>query len=343
MTKRDGRAFDHKTLEAIRIRAVQRIEEDGETPSEVMRALGFGRTVVYNWLAKYRTGGLAALRSLPIPGRPPKLTEQQRAWVYLTVTQNNPLQLQFEFALWTRAMVRELIERQYGVTLSLASVGRLLRSLGLTPQRPVRRATEQVAWRVREWLTVEFPAIRAQALAAGAQIFFADEAGVRSQSHAGTTWALQGQTPVVPATGKRFGLNLVSAVSPRGVLRFMVVDGRMTAVRFIEFLKRLLHNQTCPIYLIVDQHSTHRARAVQDFVQSTNGRLRLFFLPPYSPELNPDELVWNHLKTHGVRKRLLQTPAELRRYVLSHLRSLQRTPTRLRGFFQKPSLRYITA
>ena len=393
MTKRDGRAFDHKTLEAIRIRAVQRIEEDGETPSEVMRALGFARTVVYNWLAKYRTGGLAALRSLPIPGRPPKLTEQQRAWVYLTVTQNNPLQLQFEFALWTRAMVRELIERQYGVTLSLASVGRLLRSLGLTPQRPVRRATEQVAWRVREWLTVEFPAIRAQALAAGAQIFFADEAGVRSQSHAGTTWALQGQTPVVPATGKRFGLNLVSAsilaagaqiffadeagvrsqshagttwalqgqtpvvpatgkrfglnlvsaVSPRGVLRFMVVDGRMTAVRFIEFLKRLLHNQTCPIYLIVDQHSTHRARAVQDFVQSTNGRLRLFFLPPYSPELNPDELVWNHLKTHGVRKRLLQTPAELRRYVLSHLRSLQRTPTRLRGFFQKPSLRYITA
>ena len=192
-------------------------------------------------------------------------------------------------ALWTRAMVRELIERQYGVTLSLASVGRLLRSLGLTPQRPVRRATEQVAWRVREWLTVEFPAIRAQALAAGAQIFFADEAGVRSQSHAGTTWALRGQTPVVPATGKRFGLNLVSAVSPRGVLRFMVVDGRMTAVRFIEFLKRLLHNQTCPIYLIVDQHSTHRARAVQDFVQSTNGRLRLFFLPPYSPELNPDE------------------------------------------------------
>ena len=111
MTERDGRAFDHKTLEAIRIRAVQRIEEDGETPSEVMRALGFARTVVYNWLAKYRTGGLAALRSLPIPGRPPKLTEQQRAWVYLTVTQNNPLQLQFEFALWTRAMVRELIER----------------------------------------------------------------------------------------------------------------------------------------------------------------------------------------------------------------------------------------
>ena len=161
--------------------------------------------------------------------------------------------------------------------------------------------------------------------------------------NSGTTWAPMGQTPVVPATGKRFGLNLVSAVSPQGVLRFMVVDGRMTAVRFIAFLKRLLHNQTQPIFLIVDQHSSHRAKAVQEFVASTDGHLELFFLPPYSPELNPDELVWNHLKTHGVRKRLLQTPQELKRYVLGHMRSLQRTPALLRGFFKKPSLRYITA
>ena len=198
-----------------------------------------------------------------------------------------------------------------------------------------------MASRVQQWLTVEYPAIRAKALAAGAQIFFADEAGVRSQSHSGTTWAPRGQTPVVPATGKRFSLNLVSAVSPQGALRFMVVDGRMTALRFIEFLKRLLHNQTRPIFLIVDQHSSHRAKAVQAFVDSTDGRLELFFLPPYSPELNPDELVWNHLKTHGVSKRLLQTPAELKKYVMSHLQSLQKRPACLRGFFRKPSLRYI--
>ena len=109
------------------------------------------------------------------------------------------------------------------------------------------------------------------------------------------------------------------------------------------FRKRLLHNQTRPIFLIVDQHSSHRAKVVQEFVASTDGRLELFFLPPYSPELNPDELVWNHLKTHGVRKRLLQTPEELKRYVLSHMWSLQRTPARLLGFFKKPSLRCITA
>ena len=316
MKKRDGRSLDHKALEDIRIQAVRRVEA-GEAPSAVMRVLGFARTVIYDWLKKYHSAGIEALRALPIPGRPPKLTERQQAWVYRTVTQNNPLQLQFEFALWTRAMVRHLIRQEYGVVLSLASVGRLLRLMGLTPQRPVRRAIEQVPAKVRQWLTIDYPAIQAKARLADAQIFFADEAGVRSNSHhSGTTWAPMGQTPV---------------------------DGRMTAVRFIEFLKRLLHNQTRPIFLIVDQHSSHRAKVVQEFVASTDGRLELFFLPPYSPELNPDELVWNHLKTHGVRKRLLQTPEELKRYVLSHMWSLQRTPARLRGFFKKPSLRYITA
>lgn len=338
----DGRSLDHKTLEAIRIRAVKRVEA-GESPSDVMRVFGFARTVIYDWLARYRSGGLEALRALPIPGRPPKLTDRQRDWVYRTVTQNNPLQLRFEFALWTRAMVRDLIRQQFGIALSLSSVGRLLRAMGLTPQRPARRASEQVAERVRRWLTVDYPQIRALARAAGAQIFFADEAGIRSDSHAGTTWAPAGSTPVVPVTGKRFSLNLVSAISPQGVLRFMTVEGTMTAARFIEFLTRLLHNQRRPIFLIVDRHSAHRATAVADFVRSTEGRLRLFFLPPYSPELNPDELVWNHLKTHGVRRRLLQTPEELQRSVISHLRSLQQTPSRLRGFFHKPCLRYITA
>jgi transposase len=342
MKRRDGRALSHEALEEIRIRAVQRVEA-GESPEAVIRALGFGRTVIYAWLAKYHQRGMAALQAKPIPGRPPKLSARQLRWVYQTVTGKNPLQLRFEFALWTRAMVRELIRERFGVRLSEVSVGRLLRKLGLTPQRPLRRAYEQDPALVEAWLTREFPKIRALAKRERAEIFFGDEAGVRSDFHAGTTWARRGETPVVPATGQRFGLNLVSAVSPRGELRFMTVEGKMDADKFIAFLRRLLHNARGRVFLIVDRHPAHRAKKVRDYVDSTEGKLRLFFLPAYSPELNPDELVWNHLKNHGIGKHLVTSRDHLRELVSAHLRRLSRMPARIRAFFQHPELRYAAA
>jgi transposase len=342
MRTRDGRALSHEALEEIRVRAVQRVEA-GESPEVVIRALGFGRTVIYGWLAKYREGGIEALRAKPVPGRPPKLAGPQLRWIYQTVTSKNPLQLRFEFALWTRAMVRELIRERFGVRLSEVSVGRLLRKLGLSPQRPLRRAYEQDPKLVDTWLAKEFPKIRALAKRERAELFFGDEAGIRSDFHAGTTWAPRGETPVVPATGQRFGLNLVSAISPRGELRFMTVEGRMNADKFIEFLRRLLHNTRGRVFLIVDRHPAHRAKKVRDFVDATGGKLRLFFLPSYSPELNPDELVWNHLKNHGIGKRVVHNREHLRELATSHLRSLARMPHRIRSFFQHPSLRYAAA
>jgi len=340
MRTRDGRALDHRTLEELRIRAVARVEA-GESPEDVVRTLGFGRTVIYNWLAKYRAGGVDALRAQPIPGRPAKLTGPQLRWIYKTVTEKSPLQLRFEFALWTRGMVRQLIRERFGVRLSEVSVGRLLRKLGLSPQKPLRRAYEQDPKLVAAWRKAAFPKIRALATRAGATIFFADEAGVRSDYHAGTTWAAKGRTPIVPATGQRFGLNLISAISPRGDFRFMTVPGRMNAGTFIVFLERLLYQAPRPVFLIVDRHPSHRAKKVLAFVRRTRGRLRLFFLPPYSPELNPDELVWNNLKTHGIGKRLIRGRDHLKRAVLSHLRSLQRMPALLRRFFLEPNVRYV--
>lgn len=342
MRKRDGRALDHKTLEEIRIRAVERVEA-GESPEDVVRTLGFSRTVIYSWLAKYHEGGLDALRAQPIPGRPAKLNGKQLRWIYKTVTEKNPLQLRFEFALWTRGMVRQLIRERFGVRLSEVSVGRLLRKLGLSPQKPLRRAYEQDPKVVEAWREEEFPKIRALAKREGATIFFADEASVRSDFHAGTTWAAKGCTPIVPATGQRFGLNLISAISPRGDFRFMTVEGRMNADKFIVFLDRLLHKAKRPVFLIVDRHPSHRARKVLEFVRSTRGQLRLFFLPPYSPELNPDELVWNNLKNHGIGKRMIRSREHLKQAVLGHLRSLQRMPALLRSFFSEANVRYVLA
>jgi len=326
-------------LTELRKRAVERVQ-DGESPETVIAALGFCRACIYNWLAKYRHGGWDALRADKRGGRPPKLDGKALRFIYRTVTMKNPLQLKFPFALWTRGLVAELIWQQYGVRLSETSVGRLLTQMGLSAQRPLWRALQQDPQRVRHWLRTEYPRIRRLARQLGADILFGDEAGVRSDAHAGTTWARRGQTPVVRTDGERFGLNMISAVSGRGQLRFMVVRGCVTAARFLEFLRRLIYRAKRPIFLIVDGHSVHRSRSVCRFVQRQHGRLRLFFLPPYSPELNPDELVWNDLKNQGVGRMVIEGPAHLRHAVVSHLRFLQRCPELIRSFFRTPMTAY---
>ena len=166
---------------------------------------------------------------------------------------------------------------------------------------------------------------------------------MRSDFHSGTTWAPRGKTPIVEASGQRYGMNMISAISPRGDMRFMTVEGRMNAGKFIEFLKRLLRNAKRPVFLIVDNHPSHRARKVFEFIRKSKGKLRLFFLPPYSPELNPDELVWNHLKNHGVGKRIVRSREDLKHVVIGHLRFLQKTPDLIRAFFHEPSARYVIA
>lgn len=335
----DGRKLDHKTLEALRIRAIKQIEA-GSSPEQVYRALGMQRSTIYKWLAKYREGGLDALRAKPVPGRPAKLSGSHLAQLYRLVVGNNPQQLQFPFALWTRDMVRVLIRDRFGVRLSEVSVGRLLHKLGLSPQRPVYVAYQQDPERVRSWREQDYPAIRQEAERVGAVIYFGDEAGVRSDFHAGTTWAPLGQTPVVKSTGARFSVNLISAISAQGLLRFMTIQGTLTAPRFIEFCKRLLHDADQPVFLIVDGHRVHRSKAVARFVEQTQGSLRLFFLPPYSPQLNPDEWVWRNVKGHKLGRSVLSGPDDLKRTLFAALRRLQRTPQIVRGFFQDPHTRY---
>ena len=255
----------------IRKRAVLRVEA-GESPELVISTLGFSRSCIYDWLAKYREGGLEALAPKAIPGRPRKLNGPQLQWLCRTLIEKNPLQLRFEFALWTRAMIRELIGEQFGVRLSEVSVGRLLHKLGFSPQKPLYRAYQQNPEAVQRWLQDEYPAIRRQAELEGALIYFGDEAAMRSDFHRGTTWAPVGQTPVVKATGDRFSLNLISAISAQGLMRFMTIEGKLNGEKFVEFLRRLLHNSQRPIFLIVDGHPAHRAAVVKRFLASSQGR-----------------------------------------------------------------------
>lgn len=258
MKKLDGRKLDHQTLEDIRIQAVQAVQA-GMHPEDVVRAFGLVKRCIYNWLAAYRAGGYGQLKAKQLFGRPMKLSPAQIAWLYRTVAGTRPLQYRFEFALWTIRLVQWLIYGQWQIQRSRSSMHRLLRQLGLSCQRALQRAYEQDPARVERWKREEDPAIRQRAKEAGAAIRFGDESAVRSDYHAGTTWARQGVTPVVEATGQRFKFNLLSVINNRGQMRFMLTEQRANNGVYIEFLKRLLKGISQLVFLVLDGHPVHRS------------------------------------------------------------------------------------
>ncbi len=337
----DTRTLSPNTQESIRRKAVVAVNA-GMSQTKAAEIFGVAQKTIWMWLKAFRAGGRDALKSRK---RGPKsergmLKGWQAATICGIIRDRHPEQLKLPFVLWTAGAVRQLIQRKFKVRVSERTVRRYLARWGFTPQKPVRRAYEQNDAAVQRWLNEEYPAIRVAAKKERALIYWADEMGVRSDHQAGRSYAPKGKTPVIPGTGQRFGCNVVSALTNRGDLSFMVYQRGFTAAVFLRFLKRLVQQALRKVFVIVDRHPVHRSRAVKRWVARHGQRIRLFFLPGYSPELNPDEMVNQDVKANAVGRKRARNRPQLMRNVRRYLSRRRAQPDAVKRYFHEPSVRY---
>ena len=341
--KRDGRTLAHNTLEEMRVLAVQRMNE-GERPGAVAESFGMHRSWAFKCRAQARGRGkgVRVLRSTKATGRPRKMSAAQEAQVFRWVNGKNPMQYGFDFGLWTRQIVQELVLQKFDVSLSLASVGAMLARLGLTVQKPLQRAYQRDPQAVELWQRETFPGIAQAAREQGADVFFWDESGFRADTVHGKTWGLRGQTPVVNRPGQRQSISAASAVNAKGAFWFATYKGGLTGELFVELLKKMMHRRKKPVHRVIDGLPAHKKAVVKQYVASTKGKLSLHFLPGYAPDLNPDELVWSHAKRSSRARRPLRKGENLEEKVNEQLQAMAENPTLVRSFFRHPSVAYIS-
>lgn len=340
---KDSRSLDQSSQEVLRIKAVKALIA-GKNQNEVSEIFDVSLRSVNSWWKTYRILGMAGLRK---KSRRPKSADEggklkgwQCASIVRTIMKKTPDQLDFGFMLWTRDAVAELIKDRFKVRLSKWTVGRLLKAWGMSPQKPVKKAYQQQPEVVRNWLDKEYPRIARKALREKAEILWGDEMGVRSDDQIGRTYGKIGQTPVVKVSGQRFSCQMISTVSNRGNLRFMIFDGKFNADVCITFLKRLIKDTSRKIFLILDGHPVHKSKKVKSWIAANAGRICLFVLPAYSPELNPDELLNQDVKTNAVRKIRAANQVELKKNLISYLRGRQKRPALVRRYFEAKHVRY---
>lgn len=315
--------------------------ENGVSADHVAKVLKVSRSSVFEWQKIYRAHGAEALKTKKTRGPEFKLSDGQMSQLYRLIADNDPRQLSFERALWTREMIQELILRQFGIRLSRVSVGNVLARIGMSPQRPLYRAYERDPEKTEKWKEETFPQIQSKAKKEDAAIFFADEASVRTSYHAGTTWAPVGKTPVVRGSGRTRSISMVSAVSPRGELHFTVQDEGVDRYDFLNFSKKLIEDAGRPVFLIMDNSTVHHATVLKEFAEKSDGMLRLYFLPPYSPDLNPDEWIWKNVKHDNLGRASVKSEGELMEFARAALERLKKAPDKVRSFFADPALKYI--
>lgn len=342
MKNKDARSLPSAAQEQLRRRAVQAVR-DGITQREATRIFDVTRQTIGVWVKKAGNKSLDVLAAKP-QGRPKgkTLPPRQAKVIAQAISNKPPDQLRLTFYLWTREAVGRLIEKRYGVRLSVWTVGRYLREWGFTPQKPIRRAFEADPEAVRQWLEEEYPVIRALARRDKAEIYWGDEMALRSDHATGTSWGLKGQTPVIPGTGRRFGCSMISAITNRGKLYFMVLNKKFRVRVFIDFLRRLERQVPCRIYLIVDRHPVHRAGAVRKWLGAKGRLVRLFYLPGYRPDLNPDEYLNQDVKSNAVGRRRPPDAETIRKDISGYLRGRQRRPQIVMNYFKHESVRYAS-
>ena len=343
MGKHDARSLPSKAQEDLRRRVVEAVER-GLSQAEAARVFAVARGTVNRWIGMVERVGRRALKARR-RGRPSvaRLAPHQAATTVRYIISGCPDQLRLPFALWTREAVQELLSRKFALQVSVWTVGRYLRAWGLTPQKPVRRAYEQNPAAVRKWLETEYPVIRELARQCKAQIHWLDEMGLRSDHQAGRSWGRRGETPVVMGTGQRFRCNMISSITNRGQLAFLFFRQRFTARVFLNFLGRLLRltrKTRRKVFLIVDGHPVHKSRLVNRWLAEHTSQIRVFRLPSYSPELNPDELLNQDVKTNALGRLRPVNVQEMMDNVRSYLRITQARPKLVKNYFRERHVQY---
>lgn len=342
----DARLIPRQAQEDLRRRVVAAVER-GLSQVEAAEVFGVStRSVSRWWNAFQRTGSKALVGGKPgqRPGVQKALSKARQKALCRTILQQTPAQAGGEGLLWTRAEVQALIARRYRIRLSLPTIGKYLRSWGLSPQRPVRRAYEQNPAAIRSWLTETYPAIVAQAKAECGIVLWLDESGISSTAELGTTWTLTGHTPVLPKTGKRFRVNLMAAINNQGRLHFTVYEGSLTVPLYRAFLDRLATDYAgSRVHLIADQHPTHKDKNVKKWLAENERRIVQHFLPGYAPELNPVELLNGDTKREVANKAAPRNRLAMAAAIRAHLHRLQKQPARVISFFHKPEVAYAAA
>jgi transposase len=339
----DARRLSPAEREVLRLRVVAALESGKiEGYRQAAQVFGVSERSVGSWWRAYRRDGRQglAVRRVARPGPQELISAEERGALFAAMADYTPEELLIGGPLWTRAAMVELVRMVTGVVITEQGVGAWLRRHGFTPQRPAKRAYEQQDDQVRAWLDREYPAIAARAKAEGAVVVWADQTGLRSDTAPpGRSWAPKGRTPVVRVTGKRLRVNVMSAVSAKGALWFTVFLGRFTAPVFTAFLDRLARQAGRKVHVIVDRHPVHRSKAVRQWLDANADRVELHFLPSYSPELNPDELLNADLK-RNVHASRAHTADRLVRDTRRFLHRRQRQPHLVRGYFRARHVAY---